>query len=299
MRAKKGFRRSFTMTPGDRADLLEKQAASPSDAVQVCIEDAVVAERKVEARRLTAHAFNTHDYAGKERFIRINGIDSTFWLEDLEYFCEHAPPTGFNIAKVRSAEDIRVVARVLDYLERRFAIAPGSIRISCMIETAEAMREIYRIAAASARMANLHYGIEDFTHSIDAVRTPEQIETIYAASRVVSAARAAGIEPIAYLHTGVNDLDGLRSTSLYLRKFGFTGRTCVSPKHVPIVNEIFSPSEEEVAHARRVVDAHIKAHDEGLGVYVVDGQMTDGPLIKKALRTLRRAGENVDHVVVS
>ena len=287
---KAGRRRSFLMAPGDRLDLLEKQAKCDADVAVICIEDAVLPEKKAEARVIGANALRTLQYGDKERFVRFNSLDTEFWLQDLEHFCREAPPDGFTMTKVKSAEDIRVVARVLDNLERRFGIAQGSIMISCYIETAEAMRDVYAIAAAHPRMANLHFGAEDYTHSIDAVRTPQQHETLYAMSRIVSAARAAGIEPINVMHTVVHDMEGLRRSTEYSRQLGFTGRSCLSPKHIPVLHEIFSPTPEQVAYATKVVEGYREAQKTGNGVYVVDGNMIDGPMIWKAMRVLERAG---------
>jgi citrate lyase subunit beta/citryl-CoA lyase len=139
-------------------------------------------------------------------------------------------------------------------------------------------------------MANIHFGAEDYTHSVEAIRTPAQLEVLYAMSRVVSAARAAGVQPINVMHTVVHDLEGLRATSLYSRQLGFTGRSCPTPSHVPILHQVFSPSAEEVEHARKVVQGYKTAKQQGSGVYVVGDNMTDGPMIKKAERVLDRAG---------
>ena len=286
----RGRRRSFLMAPADNARLLEKQAASNADAVIVCIEDAVLPQRKAEGRKIASQALSTLNYGDKERFVRINSLDTEFWLDDLEHFCKHSPPTGFIITKVKTPDDIRVVARVLDTLETRNGLERGSILISCYIETAEAMRHVYEIAAAHPRMANMHFGAEDYTHSIDATRTENQHETLYAMSRIVSAARAAGLEPINVMHTVVHDLEGLRASSEYSRQIGFTGRSCPTPRHIDVVNEVFSPSAEQVAYARKVIEGYRKADQAGEGVYMVDDGMIDGPMIWKAMRVLDRAG---------
>lgn len=286
----RGRRRSFLMAPADNAELLKKQAASNADACIICIEDAVLPQRKAEGRKIAAQALAALDYGDKERFVRINGIETEFWLDDLEHFCREAPPTGFIITKVKTAEDIRVVSRVLTTLERRSGLVQGSILLSCYIETAQAMRNVYEIAAADPRMANLHFGAEDYTHSIDATRTPGQLETLYAMSRVVSAARAAGLEPINVMHIVVHDLEGLRVSSEYSRQLGFTGRTCPTPRHIPILHEVFSPNAEQVAYAQSVVTGYREAEKNGAGVYMVDDGMVDAPMIWKAMRVLDRAG---------
>jgi citrate lyase subunit beta/citryl-CoA lyase len=286
----RGRRRSFLMAPADNADLLGKQAASGADACIICVEDAVLPRRKAEAREIASHALSTLDYGGKERFVRINSLDTEFWLDDLEHFCRVAPPTGFILTKVRRAEDIRCAARVIETLEIRHRLPLGQIMLSCYIETAEAMRDIYEIAAAHPRMANLHFGAEDFTHSIDAIRTPSQLETLYAMSRVVSAARAAGIEPINVMHVVVHDMEGLRETSLFSKQLGFTGRSCPTPRHIPVLHEVFSPSEAEIADARKVIAGYREAEVRGNGVYMVGDNMVDGPMIWKAMRVLDRAG---------
>lgn len=286
----RGRRRSFLMAPADNPDLLRKQAASDADACIICIEDAVLPQRKAQARKIACEALATLPYGAKERFVRINNLASEYWLDDLEHFCAHAPPTGFILTKVRTAEDIRVAARVLDALETRHGIVRGSLLLSCYIETAEAMRNAYDIAAAHPRLANLHFGAEDYTHSIHATRTPGQLETLYAMSRVVSAARAAGLEPINVMHIVVHDLDGLRASSEYSKQLGFTGRSCPTPRHIPILHEVFSPSASEVEQAQEVLRGYRTAEKAGAGVYMVGDGMVDGPMILKAMRVLDRAG---------
>ena len=286
----RGRRRSFLMAPADNADLLKKQAATNADAAIICIEDAVLPQRKAEGRKIASQALSTLDYGDKERFVRINSLDTEYWLDDLEHFCRHSPPTGFIITKVKSAEDIRVVARVLENLEGRCGIERGSILISCYIETAEAMRDVYEIAAAHPRMANMHFGAEDYTHSIDATRTESQFETLYAMSRIVSAARAAGIDPINVMHTVVHDMEGLRKSSEYSRQLGFTGRSCPTPRHIAVLHEVFSPNAEQVAYAQKVLAGYRETQKAGAGVYMVDDSMIDAPMIWKAMRVLDRAG---------
>lgn len=286
----RGPRRSFLMAPADNADLLKKQAASNADACIICNQDAVLPQRKEEGRRIAAEALSTYDYGNKERFLRINPVDSEYWLDDLEYFCKHSPPTGFIITKVKTAEDIRLASRVIEALEIRNKLPVGKILLSCYVETAEAMRNIYEIAAADPRMTNMHFGAEDYTHSICATRTPEQLETLYAMSRVVSAARAAGIEPINVMHIVVHDLEGLRASSEYSKQLGFTGRSCPTPRHIPVLNEVFSPSEKEISVAKEVVAGYREAEKRGAGVYMVGDGMIDGPMIWKAMRVLDRAG---------
>lgn len=290
VRRARGRRRSFLMAPADNRDLLRKQAATDADACIICIEDAVLPKRKAEGRSIASEALNTFDYGDKERFIRINGLETEFWLDDLEHFCKHSPPTGFIITKVKTAEDIRVVARVLQTLEIRSKLPVGGILLSCYIETAEAMRNVYEIAAAHPRMANLHFGAEDYTHSIDAIRTPGQLETLYAMSRVVSAARAAGVEPINVMHILVHDMEGLRASSEYSKQLGFTGRSCPTPRHIPVLHEVFSPGEKEIANAKEVAAGYREAEKRGAGVYMVGDGMIDGPMIWKAMRVLDRAG---------
>lgn len=289
-RRTRGKRRSFLMAPADNADLLRKQAASEADAAVICIEDAVLPACKLAGRSIASEAMRSLDYGDKEIFVRINSLDTEYWLDDLEHFCKESPPTGFTLTKVKSADDIRVLARVLETLERRNGIALGSILISCYIETAEALRDVYNIAAAHPRMANMHFGAEDFTHSIDAIRRPDQLETLYAMSRIISAARAAGVEPINVMHTGVRDLDAVRQSSEFSRQLGFTGRSCPTPRHIPVLHEVFSPTPEQIDYAQKVVTGYRDAEKRGAGVYTVDDVMIDGPIIWKAMRVLDRAG---------
>jgi citrate lyase subunit beta/citryl-CoA lyase len=195
---------------------------------------------------------------------------------------------ALGLPKTDSPEHVRLIAEIVDEVEAERGVTPGTTRLIAMVETAAAFFSIAEIARAHSRLCALNLGAEDFATSAgispdaEALSMPKQM--------AVFAARAAGIMPLGFIGSiaEFHDLDGFRQTIRRSRRFGFIGASVIHPSQVPILNEEFRPSPEEVDHARRVVAAYDKALAEGVGAVTVDGKMIDVPVVERARLLMER-----------
>jgi citrate lyase subunit beta/citryl-CoA lyase len=196
---------------------------------------------------------------------------------------------------VRRAEEIAWLDDELDARERRATIAPGTVRIIASIESAAALIDAPRVAAASPRLIGLMFGSEDFALDLGlpTKREGEAAELLYARSATVVAAVSAGKIALDGIWPDIKDADGLRADSLRARRLGFSGKTLIHPDQIAVVNEVFSPTAAEVQEARGVVRAFDEALGRGHGAVARDGQMLDAPVVERARRVLRAHERNV------
>ena len=174
----------------------------------------------------------------------------------------------------------------LAQLEKERGIPTGSIRLIPLIETCRGIEHAYEIATASQRIYGLFLGAEDLTADMRCKRTREGSEILFARMALLNAARAAGVEAFDTPFTDVNDLDGLQADAQRARAYGYSGKASISPRHLEIINQVFSPSEEEIQYAREVVEAIEAAEKSGKGVAAVRGKMVDKPVVLRARQTL-------------
>jgi citrate lyase subunit beta/citryl-CoA lyase len=283
-------RRSKLITPALRRDLLEKAAASGTDVVHIELEDGVPAVHKESARESALKALLEIDWTGCEVWVRVNTPGTEDAGLDLEMVVPGAPHAVL-IPKVRGPEDIDDVARLLSAAERRHGLRDGQIAIAAVIERIDGLSNVEAIAKAHPRMTALVLGTEDMSveygYRLD--RKGRSFETLYLKSRCILAARLAGIDCIDAPHFHYRDIDGTRRAAAWSAQLGFSGKTCLTPPQVAPVNEAFEPSAEEIAWARRVLDALDEAASNDLSVAVSDGMMVDAPHALQAQRILERA----------
>jgi citrate lyase subunit beta / citryl-CoA lyase len=194
------------------------------------------------------------------------------------------------LPKVDGPEHVQLLAEVVDEVEAERGMAPGTTRLIAMVETAAAFFRIAEIARAHPRLCGLNLGAEDF--ALSAGILPEAEGLFMPKQMAVFAARAAGIMPLGFIGTVAefHDLDGFRQTIRRSRRLGFIGASVIHPSQVPILNEEFRPSPNEVDHARRVLAAYDKALAEGVGAVTVDGKMIDVPVVERARLLVEREG---------
>ncbi|HET7699276.1 MAG TPA: CoA ester lyase [Candidatus Limnocylindria bacterium] len=285
--------RSLLYTPGHRepmvARVLAGGLATSPDVALLDLEDGVPAAEKESARRVIAAALERRG-AGPRRFVRIGRSASDAAERDLAAAIRPGID-GVLVPKVTRAEELALLDESLTERERAASLAVGSVRVLASIESAAGLLDAPRIARAP-RLAGLVFGSEDFAADLGlpARREGAAAELLYARSAIVVAATAAGLPAIDGIWADLTDAAGLRRDALLGRQLGFSGRQCIHPDQIPIVNEIFSPSEAEVAHARRVVEAFESGVTRGLGAVALDGEMLDAPIVERARRVLRRAG---------
>ncbi|MDQ3376474.1 MAG: CoA ester lyase [Actinomycetota bacterium] len=294
-----GAARSLLAVPASNRKMVEKALSSEADAVFLDLEDAVAPERKADAREDVAWALRELDWGGRPTLFRVNALDTRWFYRDVVEVVEEAGEAldAVLIPKVNRPEDLHAVAVLLDGIELEKELEPGKIGLEAQIETAEGLTNIDDIARSSDRLQALHFGPGDFAASLGMPQTSlgtrdEWDEAYpghrfgYVMQRIVVAARAAGLRAVDGPVADHRDEEGLRAACRAARSLGFDGKWCIHPAQVPVVNEVFSPTEEEVSWAEKVVEAYEEAGAAGSGAVSVDGQMVDAASIRMARRTL-------------
>lgn len=262
--------RSKLFVPGSRPELFAKAAASECDAISFDLEDAVLPEKKAEARAAIADFIRAGLAPGKVVVVRMNALRSTWFDGDLEAL----PETGIdliNLPKVESADDIHAAVKVL---------SPG-VGLLATIETPKGLRLAGEIATAHAHVVGLQIGYADLLGATGMERSA--VTTIdFVRLSVRFAAAEAGIEAYDGAFLNVKDLEGFRAEAEAAWRQGFAGKSCIHPSQIAVANEVFTPRAEEIEHSHRIVEAAAEAATHGLGAFLLDGRMVDRPVIERA-----------------
>ncbi len=281
------MRRSMLFMPGNNSGMLLNADALGADSVILDLEDAVSPQEKDSARILVRNALKYLGYKGCEVIIRINSIDTDFWKKDLDEIIPMKPDMIMP-PKVSSGMDIKVIENYMGEVERRHGIEK-KISLIPLIETALGVENAFEIASSSKRIKAIFLGGEDLTADLRCKRTKQGDEIFYSRGRMVMAARAAGIDVYDTPFTDVEDEEGLRLDAEFAKGLGFTGKACISPRHVQSVNEVFSPTLEEIEYATEVMEIIQVAKEQGKGAISLRGKMIDAPIVERARQTLEAA----------
>jgi citrate lyase subunit beta/citryl-CoA lyase len=284
------MRRSMLFLPGNTPNIIQNGDALLSDAVILDLEDAVAPDQKDAARILVRNALKYLDFSKVEVIVRINSVDTAFWKRDLD---ELMPlrPSLIMPPKTSCAQDVLTVDAYMSELEDKLGYSRNTVRLIPLIETALGVENAYQIAAASGRVAALFLGGEDLTADLRCKRTKAGAEIEYARSRMVCAARAANVDVYDTPFTDVNDDEGIRVDAEKAKSLGFTGKSAISPRHVPVINEVFSPSQKDIDYAYEVMEAIRLAKEQGRGAVALRGKMIDAPIVNRAKQTIEAAEE--------
>lgn len=283
-------RRSLLFMPGDSERKIEKATGLDADVIIADLEDGVALSRKDAARRTIVDAFSRLTFGSAERLIRINPASGPLWEDDLAQTLA-ARPHGYVLAKAESAAEIGQVARRLAELEADAGLPPGGIHIFPLIETARGVLAAGEIAGADDRVAGLFFGAEDLAGDLGARRSREGWEVFYARSAVVTAAAAYGLPAIDTVYVALDDSEGLAAECDFVRGLGFSGKLAIHPRQVAVINRCFTPDTAEMERARRLIAAFEYHQAEGAGVFEMDGQMVDMPMVRAARKVLAAGGE--------
>ncbi|MCC7017969.1 MAG: CoA ester lyase [Rhodospirillales bacterium] len=311
--ARPRLNRSELAGPASNPKLFEKAAQSEADVVFLDLEDAVAPDDKPQARRNAIQALNEIDWGRKSVSVRINGLDTHYMYRDVVDLAEQAGARLdlVMVPKVGTAADIYAVDMLLTQIEAARNLKKR-IGIEVIIETALGMMNVNEIAAASPRLESLHFGVADYAASTRARTTniggfnPDYAvlsdadaagaratdygdQWHYALARVVVAARANGLRPLDGPYGNFNDPEGFRAAARRARALGCEGKWAIHPSQVPLANEMFTPSEAEVAKARRIMDAMAAAAKEGKGAVALDGRLIDIASIRQAEALVKKA----------
>lgn len=273
--------RSKLFVPGARPELFTKALASEADAISIDLEDAVQETRKGEARAALTQFLRSSSFSsqGKTIIVRVNGLDTPHFELDVEA-CAWPGLDILNLPKAESAEDVHAAAATLARHERERGIEQP-IGILANIESPRGLRRAAEIADADPRVIGLQLGFGDLLEPLGIDRrNPAAIQQIQLSLRL--AAGEANIPVYDSAFANVKDPDGYRSEAQAAFRLGYEGKTCIHPSQIALANEIFRPSDEEIAHSLRVIAAWREAKENGVGALVVDGRMIDVPFAKRA-----------------
>ena len=282
------MRRSMLFLPGNNPNLLINGNSLGADAVIFDLEDAVSPAEKDAARILVRNTMRYMDFRGCEIIVRINSIDTPYWKQDLDAILPQQPGLIL-LPKTGSAQDVQEADSYMTELEQKLGLAPNTVGLMPLIETALGVENAFAIATASQRVQALFLGAEDLTADLRCKRTKEGREIEYARTRLVMAARAAGVEVYDTPFTDVNDDEGIRKDAAYAKALGFSGKASISPRHVGAINEVFSPTQADIDYAYEVMDAIALAKEQGKGAIALRGKMIDAPIVIRAEQTIAMA----------
>jgi len=280
--------RSLLFVPGGRADLLEKAGRFPADVLCLDLEESVLPEDKARARELVREAVGWLSGAGRTVQIRLNSIASGLTRDDIAAAVQPGLG-GVLLAKAESPQDVRDVDVLLREFELEREVKPGTVELIAAIESTRSLLRCEEISRASTRLVALMLGGEDFTFDLGVRRTSRGRELDYPRAVVAVCARAAGLLALDTPWAAIADVDGLTADAEHARGLGFNGKYVIHPHHIEAVNRVFSPTEDELANARKVVDAWEEAQSKGLGAVQLDGRMIDRPVAERARHTIELA----------
>src|ERR1700730_14105423 len=273
-------RRSALYLPGNNARALEKGKTLPADVLIFDLEDAVGPDAKADSRARVCGAISSGSYRPREIVVRINGMGTDWHDDDLAAVAGSAAH-GVLVPKVEAGEQVRALTAALDELA-----APESLRLWVMIETPGAILRAEEIASASGRLAALVVGTNDLVNDLHALHVPGRAPVLAALSLAVLGARAAGKVVLDGVFNDITDEAGFRAEARQGREMGFDGKTLIHPSQVDPANDVFGPSQKELAAARKVVLAYEQAQAAGNSVITVDGRMIESLHVREAQRTL-------------
>lgn len=282
------LRRTMIFLSAQKPGLIKDPLIYGADSLMLDLEDAVAENQKDAARFSLYHALKTVDYGDTEVIVRINGLDTPHWREDVRV-CVAAGADGVRIAKCESAGDVIAVEKAVEAAEEEFRKEKGRTLLMAALESPKGILNAQEIAAASKRMFGIAISGGDLRRTMQVSPVRGGIELNTARGLVVLAARAAGVQCFDTVFTDLNDEEGFRAEVLLDKQMGFDGKSLVNPRQIAAVHEIYAPSEKEITAAEKIVRAVRENAAKGVGVFTVDGKMIDIAFLPGAERTIALA----------
>jgi citrate lyase subunit beta / citryl-CoA lyase len=283
--AKERNRRTRLYLPGNEPKRMINAGIYGSDAVILDLEDSVSPEKKEEARILVRNALCQVDFYGAERMVRINPLP--LGLEDLKCLV----PYHVHLIVIPKCEHPHQIEEVESVLEKVVGTREHGIHLMPIIETALGVEHVFPIVSCSPNIVSVAIGLEDYTADLGVSRTFEGEESVYARTRIVNAAVAAGIQPLDSVFGDFKNPEALREYAMRSKALGFKGVGCIHPSQVEIIHEAWIPGVKEIEKAKQIVLEYHKAREEGRSVVSVGSKMVDPPVVKRALKIIREAVE--------
>jgi len=269
-------RRSFIFTPGLNPEMFPKAIASGADMVCIELEDGIAIKDKDEARKNTIEALKTLEVkSGVELVVRVNCQRTKFGLLDLEAFISsNLKVKAIMLPKVKTSDEIKFIDDLLTDCNL-------DTDLHVIMETNEALQNIYDIAHSSKRIVALYFGGVDMAAEL---RVPNSYENLlYARSKLVHAGASVGIDVIDVPYLDLEDMDGMKKEAELVRDLGFTGKGSIHPKQINVLNEIFTPSMEEISKAKKIVN---QFNESNTGLVVIDGKLIEKPVLREMQRKI-------------
>lgn len=280
------FRFSRLYLPGNTPGLMINAGLHSADGIILDLEDSVASGKKDEARILVRNALRQVNFYGAERMVRINQGEKG--LEDLRFVIPH----NVNLILIPKCESASYVSRVAEEIYNiKKALSlnlnlNNPVFLMPIIETALGVENAFEIARASKDVVALAIGLEDYTADLGVPRTSEGNESFFARTRIVVAAKAAGIQPIDSVFSDVANMEALRQNVLISKGLGFEGMGCIHPRQIPVIRNGFAPEESEIEKSRKIIFAFEMAKRKGLGVIAIGTKMIDLPVVDRARKTI-------------
>ena len=282
------LRRSMMFMNAQKPGLIKDAYIYGCDSIMLDLEDAVAENQKDAARFSLYHALTTIDYGSTEVIVRINGLDTPHWQEDIRV-CVAGGADGIRIAKCESAQDVHTVEAAVEAAEKEFGVEVGRTLLMAALESPKGILNAYEICSASDRMFGVAISGGDFRKCMQTTFQPDGVDMLAARGQMLLAARAAGIQCFDTVFTDLDNEEGFRAEVLQNKAMGFDGKSLINPKQIRLVHELFAPTEKEVLQAEAMVSAFREAAAAGIGVFTVNGKMVDVAFIPGAERTLKLA----------
>ncbi len=285
---KKRLRRTMMFLNVQKPGLIKDPYIYKPDSIMLDLEDAVAEKEKDAARFSLYHALQEIDYHGVERVVRINGLDSPYWKEDIR--CAVAGGCdAIRIPKTESAQDVKAVETEVENAEKEFGIPEGRTLIMAALESARGIMKALDICEASERLFGIALSGGDYTKDLQTHITGTGVELMGARQNMVIAARAASVQCFDTVYTDLDDMDGFKKDVETIHLMGFDGKSIINPRQIEVVHDIFTPSQKDIIFAEKVVKEIDDKKAKGIGVFTVDGKMIDIAFYDGAKRTIELA----------
>lgn len=285
---KKRLRRTMMFLNAQKPSLIRDPQVYGPDSIMLDLEDAVSENQKDSARFSLYNALRTLDHGGVERVVRINGLDTPHWQEDVRV-CVAGGADAIRIAKTESAENVRTVEKAVEAAEREFGVPVGRTLLMAAIESARGILHAEEICTASDRLFGVALSGGDYTKDLQTTLSKSGVELMGARQHLVMAARATGVQCFDTVYLDMDDMDGFEAEVRMIKQMGFDGKSIVNPRQIDIVHKVFTPSRKEIVWAEKVVREIDEKKARGIGVFTVDGKMIDIAFYDGCMRTIQLA----------
>lgn len=282
------LRRTMMFVPGNNPGMIKDAYIYNCDCIMFDLEDSVSYAEKDAARSLVFHALTTVDYGDKELVVRVNALNTSIGIDDLEAMVR-ARIDVIRLPKTETAQDIVFCEEQIERIEKTIGMPVGTTKLMAAIESAQGVLNAPAIAKASKRLIGIALGAEDYVTDLKTSRSPNGIELLFARSMILQAARSAGISALDTVFSDVNDEEGLIAEARHIKQLGFDGKSVINPRQIQPIIDIFTPTLKEIQKAKAVMEAIAEANRRGSGVIALNGKMIDRPIVLRAERVISLA----------